>query len=101
MVRRTSVGGSRPLGQGPGRLLERTEAVGGQLVEAGLGGLVGAASSSSVAPVGSMTTLSMSTTRWRQWSKAASWPMTARMASGWPRSSGGVSGRCSTSRTTS
>ena len=40
-----------------------------------------------------MTTLSMSTTRWRQWSKAASWPITARTASGWPRSSGGMSGQ--------
>ena len=29
-----------------------------------------------------MTTLSISTTRWRQWSKAASWPMTASMRVG-------------------
>ena len=47
------------------------------------------------------TTLSTSTTRWRQWSKAHSWPITWRTASGRPASSGGTSGRCSTSRTTS
>ena len=49
----------------------------------------------------SMTTLSTSNTRCRQWSKAASWPMTERTASGRPMSSGGTFGRRSTSRTTS
>ena len=33
------------------------------------------------------TTLSTSTMRWRQWSKAQNWPMTTSAASGWPRSS--------------
>ena len=47
------------------------------------------------------STLDTRTARCRQWSKAASSPMTESTASGWPRSSGGTSGRRSTSRTTS
>ena len=46
-------------------------------------------------------TLSISVTRWRQWSNAASEPIMLITASGTPRSSGGTSGRRSTSRITS
>ena len=46
-------------------------------------------------------TLSITYARWRQWSNATSEPITLMTASGRFRSSGGTSGRCSTSRTTS
>ena len=46
-------------------------------------------------------TLSMSVTRWRQWSKAASEPIMLITASGTWRSSSGTFGSRSTSRITS
>ena len=84
MVRWTSGGGPVRSRQRAGGLVEGAEAVGGQLVEAGHGVAVGRPRAPRPPSPGSMTTLSMSTTRWRQWSKAASCPITARTASGWP-----------------
>ena len=73
MVRMTSGVTGGPWRTQPGRLVERPEAVGGQGVEPVQGArTVGQVELLGTTSAGSITTLSISTTRWRQWSKAAS-----------------------------